>query len=76
MNENIEKPPVRPLGRWSQCGEKKYVHDVVEFKIKQKQRRQYLLETGTDPYETILQSSLSQLKIEEEQYMYPYIIQH
>lgn len=40
----------KPLGRWSQCGDKKCIENIVEFKIRQKQRRQYLLETGTDPY--------------------------
>ena len=75
-SEKMTKPLTKPLGRWSHCGDKKYVQDIIEFKIQQKQRRQFLLETGTDPYQAILDSQLSQLKIEEEEYMYPYIVQH
>jgi len=40
----------KPLGRWSQCGEKKNIENILEFKIHQKKRRHYLLETGIDPY--------------------------
>jgi hypothetical protein len=72
----LGQPLVRPLGRWSHCGDKKYVEDIVEFKIRQKQRRQYLLETGIDPYHVSLHPPQSPLKIEEEEYMYPYIVQH
>lgn len=80
VSEKIEKPLirplVRPLGRWSHCGDKKYVEDIIEFKIRQKQRRKYLLETGIDPYHVSLHPPQSPLKIEEEEYMYPYIVQH
>lgn len=58
----LERPLVRPLGRWSHCGDKKYVEDIIEFKIRQKQRRKYLLETGIDPYHVSLHPHSPHLK--------------
>jgi len=40
----------KPLGRWMQCGDKKVIEDVLEWKVKQKQHRRCLLENGIDPY--------------------------
>lgn len=41
----------RPLGRWMHCGDNKNViQDVLEWKVVQKQRRQFLVENGIDPY--------------------------
>ena len=66
----------KPLGRWSQCGEKKTVCDVLEFKSRQKARRQWLLETGTDPYH----ASVHPLEpvdppVDTEDYMRPFVTQ-
>lgn len=40
----------RPLGRWMQCGEKKTIENVLEWKTHQKKHRQFLVENGIDPY--------------------------
>jgi hypothetical protein len=40
----------RPLGRWTHCGDKKVILDVLEWKTQQKQHRIFLLENGIDPY--------------------------
>jgi hypothetical protein len=72
-------PLPKPLGRWSQCGDKKTLSDVLEFKIRQKSHRQYLLETGIDPY----QASSSKLRLyqekhslhTEEEYIRPFVVQ-
>jgi len=73
----LPKPKPTPLGRWSQCGEKKTINDILEFKARQKARRLYFLETGTDPYHA---SSVHPLPPEkrvktEEEYMRPFVIQ-
>jgi hypothetical protein len=71
------KPKPTPLGRWSQCGEKKTINDILEFKARQKARRLYFLETGTDPYHASSVHSLppeKRVKTEEE-YMRPFVIQ-
>jgi hypothetical protein len=33
-----------------QCGDKKVIEDVLEWKTRQKQHRRCLLENGIDPY--------------------------
>jgi hypothetical protein len=66
-----------PLGRWSQCGEKKTIYDVLEFKAHQKARRLYLLETGIDPYHAFSVHPLPPEKPvnTKEEYMRPFVIQ-
>ena len=39
-----------PLGRWSQCGEKRSLEDVIAIKIKQKEDRLFLIKNNIDPY--------------------------
>ena len=76
LSQNDDKKWERPLGRWSQCGDKKEVDNILELKIRQKQRRQYLLETGIDPYHTSIHPPLAHLDTTDDQYMFPYIVQH
>ena len=67
----------KPLGRWSQCGEKMTVSDVLEFKSRQKARRQWLLETGTDPYHAAVHplKPVGHHPVDTEDYMRPFVIQ-
>lgn len=46
----VREPPPKPLGRWIQCGDRRSVPDVIEWKVRQKQRRLELLEKGVDPF--------------------------
>lgn len=76
-------PPSRPLGRWSHCGDKKsFQEDVLEFKIRQKARRQSIRETGTDPYRKPQQLCPTVTPREDrghteqyEEYMRPFVVQ-
>jgi len=43
-------PPPMPLGRWSQCGSKRTVDDVLALKVRNKSRRLYFVSHGIDPY--------------------------
>ena len=57
-----------PLGRWSQCGEKRNVEDVIAIKIKQKEDRLFLIKNNIDPYnkykiQTCYFNTLFKLKI-------------
>jgi len=71
----VQKNP-KPLGRWSHCGDKKKIsEDVLEFKIRQKARRQFLLETGTDPYHLASHPRLKTVKVFSEEYMRPFVVQ-
>ena len=71
----IQKTP-KPLGRWSHCGDKKKIsEDVLEFKIRQKARRQFLLETGTDPFHAALHPELRKVSVYSEEYMRPFVEQ-
>jgi hypothetical protein len=75
---SLYKPKQGPLGRWSQCGDKKTIYDVLEFKTRQKARRLYLLESGIDPYHAY--SSVHYLNLDKrldakEEYMRPFVIQ-
>jgi len=67
----------KPLGRWSQCGDKKTVVDVLDLKIRQKAHRQHLLETGTDPYRASTPPSpkLTAAAAAAEEYMLPFVTQ-
>jgi hypothetical protein len=66
-------PTPKPLGRWSQCGEKMTVSDILEFKNQQKGRRLHLLETGTDPYHAVAHPPSRDVVTEE--YMRPFVVQ-
>jgi hypothetical protein len=55
------------------CGDKKTVSDVLEFKIRQKARRQHLVETGIDPYYHA--SVHPKVREETEEYMRPFVVQ-
>ena len=68
-------PTPTPLGRWSQCGEKKVVSDVLDFKVRQKARRQHLVETGTDPFVASVHPPLREVPVETEEYMRPFVVQ-
>lgn len=74
---DLSKANPKPLGRWSQCGEKKTVYDVLEFKTRQKARRLYLLETNTDPYHafSVQHSLLCEKPVHSEEYMRPFVTQ-
>ena len=74
MKMLVQKTP-KPLGRWSHCGEKKPVVDVLEFKIRQKARRQFLLETGTDPFYAAMHPELQKVNVYSEEYMRPFVEQ-
>lgn len=45
----FKSSPRKPLGRWSQCGEKRTIPNVIEWKVHRKQRRLQMLEEGVDP---------------------------
>jgi hypothetical protein len=57
----------RPLGRWTHCGDKKVILDVLEWKVHQKQRRQFLLKNGIDPYSSYKKQQ------EEDDYWKPFV---
>jgi hypothetical protein len=63
----------KPLGRWSQCGDKKTVVDVLELKIRQKAHRESMIKSGTDPYRASTPST--PLDKAAEEYMLPFVTQ-
>ena len=66
------KPVPKPLGRWCLCGDKQNVNvtDVLENKVRQKQRRSFLLEHNIDPY---LLYKKKESETEEDAYL-PYYV--
>ena len=63
-----------PLGRWSQCGEKRNVEDVIAIKIKQKEDRLFLIKNNIDPYNKYkIQNSSN---YEEDPYLCYYLFDH
>ena len=65
----------KPLGRWSQCGDKKTVVDVLDLKIRQKAHREHLLKTGTDPYRASTPPPAAAAAAAAEEYMLPFVTQ-
>jgi len=59
----------KPLGRWTHCGDKQVIQDVLVWKVVQKQRRQFLLENNIDPYA----SYKTKEEEEEEDYWKPFV---
>ena len=72
---HIQQAATKPLGRWMHCGEKNVIQDVLEWKVVQKQRRQFLVENGIDPYRQYQQKENKSEEDDDDDYWKPFIFE-
>lgn len=66
---------ITPLGRWCHIPEYPIAkQNVLEWKIRLKENRDFIRQKGEDPYESVIQKTIKMDNDENEEYMRPYLI--